>query len=113
MSIRREIHRRGMRFTVNRRDLPGSSDVLLSRARIALFVDGCFGHMWPEHHIIPKNNRSWWLEKLEGNVERDRRKDKALVEMGWLPMHFWEHEDVMGVAETIDRGWRLRTGRTH
>src|SRR5262245_26407929 len=93
LELRREVHRRRMRFAVNRRDLPGTPDIVFTRARIAVFVDGCFWHMCPEHRSIPTNNRDWWLAKLEANVERDRRKDEALKELGWLPLHFWEHDD--------------------
>ena len=74
--------------------LPGRPDIGFTRARMAVFVDGCFWHRCPAHGTLPKNNAEWWLAKLDRNVGRDREKDAALVEAGWLPVHVWEHEPV-------------------
>src|SRR5262249_10460812 len=73
LAVRRALHASGLRFTVNRRDLPGSPDVVLSRAKLAIFVDGCFWHGCTEHCVVPKNNREWWVAKFASNTERDRR----------------------------------------
>jgi DNA mismatch endonuclease (patch repair protein) len=78
---------------------------------MAIFLDGCFWHGCPDHGVLPKNNREWWRAKLEGNRERDRRKDEELTALGWLPVHVWEHVDVAQSAEEIRRLWRARTGR--
>lgn len=88
LAFRRKVHPRGMRFTVNRRELPGAPDILLSHARLAVFVDRCFWHGCAEHGVLPKNNRPWWKEKLADNRQRDEAKDTRLVELGWLPLHF-------------------------
>lgn len=111
-TIRRLLHASGLRFHVNRRDLPGTPDVALSRARIAIFLDGCFWHGCPEHGVVPKSNREWWLEKLRANRERDERKDQELRDTGWLPVHIWEHEDSAEAADRIVDLWRRRTGRS-
>lgn len=110
VALRRELHRRGLRFRVHVRGLPGTPDVALTRARVAVFVDGCFWHRCPEHGTSPKNNSEWWAAKLEGNVERDRRKDRQLTDLGWHPLHVWEHEDPVVAAEKIHAIWRVRTG---
>ena len=99
-----------MRFRIQAR-LPGRPDVVLTRARLAVFVDGCFWHRCPEHGTVPVNNREWWLEKLNGNVERDRRKDVELLAMGWNVLHIWEHEPVTLAADQIEALWRQLTGR--
>ena len=109
--LRRELHRRGLRFRVNHRGLPGRPDITLTRARIAVFVDGCFWHACPDHGVIPKSNRDWWIEKLERNVARDREKDAALEQLGWTVIHIWEHDDPVVAAKSIERLWRSRTGR--
>lgn len=106
--VRRELHRRGLRFRVNYPNLPGRPDVAFSRARLAVFIDGCFWHMCPEHATVPKNNRDWWLAKLRRNVERDREKDAALAVLGWEVLHFWEHETPAHVASVIETRWRQR-----
>lgn len=111
LALRRVLHAGGLRFRVNRPDLPGTPDIVLSRARLAVFVDGCYWHSCPEHGGTPKNNREWWAAKLRRNVERDREKDAALEALGWLPLHFWEHEPVSAMAATVVALWRERTGR--
>ncbi len=106
--VRRALHRLGLRYRVNYRGLPGTPDIAFTRARIALFVDGCFWHMCPEHGVLPKANREWWSDKLLANVERDRRKDDELAAMGWLPVHIWEHDDPDAGAEWVADLWRQR-----
>lgn len=105
------MHARGLRFRVNRPDLPGTPDVVLSRARIVVFVDGCFWHACGVHGSVPKHNRDWWAAKLARNVERDREKDEALRSLGWLPMHVWEHSAADEMADAVVAEWRVRTGR--
>jgi DNA mismatch endonuclease (patch repair protein) len=107
--LRRELHRLGLRFRKHLRGLPGTPDIAFTRARIAVFFDGCFWHACPDHGVLPKTNSAWWKAKLDGNKERDRRKDKALRELGWLPMHVWEHEDPAEAALQIRHVWRTRT----
>lgn len=110
LALRRELHRRGMRFTVNRRDLPGTPDVVFSRVRLAVFVDGCFWHGCPEHGVLPKNNRDWWRAKLDGNRARDVAKDRQLEEQGWCALHLWEHVPVGEMADLVaDRYADLRS----
>ncbi|MFI5485643.1 very short patch repair endonuclease [Micromonospora echinaurantiaca] len=99
--VRKQLHRRGLRFRVNHPGLPGRPDIAFTRARLAVFVDGCFWHRCPEHGVIPKHNREWWEAKLRRNVERDREKDTALFALGWHVRHFWEHEDPARVAEEV------------
>ena len=111
VALRRLLHARGLRFTLHRRDLPGCPDIVLSRARLAVFVDGCFWHGCPEHGVIPKNNHDWWQQKLAGNAERDRRKDAELEAQGWLPLHVWEHLPATDMADIVEATWRDRTGR--
>lgn len=109
LELRSELHRRGLRYRLHHRELPGEPDIALIRARIAVFVDGCFWHRCPEHGVLPKSNAEWWRAKLERNVERDREKDAALTDLGWLPVHVWEHEDATEAAGYIERLWRERT----
>jgi DNA mismatch endonuclease, patch repair protein len=108
MALRRELHRRGLRFRVELKDVPGSPDIAFTRARIGVFVDGCFWHACPQHGGVPKNNRLWWEHKFAGNRERDERKDKALRGIRWVPVHVWEHEDVVRAADRIEKLWRKR-----
>lgn len=110
--LRRELHRMGLRFRVNVKALPGTPDVVLSRARVAVFVDGCYWHACPEHGTLPKNNRDWWRAKFEATSERDARKDRELAELGWVAIHVWEHEAPTEAAARIKRLWAERIDGT-
>lgn len=102
--LRRALHRRGLRFRLNRRvepDLRATVDIVFGPARVAVLVDGCFWHRCPEHSTLPKANREWWETKLAANVERDRRTDAALAERGWRVLRVWEHEDAESAADEI------------
>jgi DNA mismatch endonuclease, patch repair protein len=108
VALRKELHGRGVRFRLHRRDLPGTPDIVLCRANVAIFVDGCFWHSCPDHGGIPKNNSEWWAQKLKSNRERDERKNRDLISLGWLPVHVWEHESVGHAADRIEILWRVR-----
>jgi DNA mismatch endonuclease, patch repair protein len=75
VALRRRLHAAGLRFRIHPRDLPGRPDIALTRAKMAVFVDGCFWHGCPAHGVLPKHNREWWLQKLRANSERDSRND--------------------------------------
>ena len=110
--LRRSLHALGLRYRLHRKELPGKPDIALGPSKIAVFVDGCYWHNCPEHGTIPKNNHEWWKEKFQRNRERDNRKDAQLKEMGWLPIHVWEHEDPDTAARNIEKlvKNRLNTG---
>lgn len=105
-AVRSELHRRGLRFRVNQRGLPGTPDIAFSRAKIAVFIDGCFWHSCPLHGSLPKNNREWWATKLERNSARDQENDAALRTMGWLSLRYWEHDDPDEIVDEIEWVWR-------
>lgn len=106
IEVRRELHRRGLRFRVNLRGLPGTPDIALTRVKVAVFIDGCFWHGCPIHGTVPKNNRDWWLNKLSRNHQRDLEKDRELRDMGWWVLHYWEHDDVDDIVDEIEWLWR-------
>jgi DNA mismatch endonuclease (patch repair protein) len=104
--VRSALHARGRRFRKDYRldfpDLRVRVDVAFPRARVALFVDGCFWHRCPEHGSDPKRHAPFWERKLHGNVARDRRIDDALVAAGWTVVRCWEHEPAVDVAKRVD-----------
>jgi DNA mismatch endonuclease (patch repair protein) len=105
MSLRRELHRRGLRYRVDRQVLPGlprRADIVFSSARTAVFVDGCFWHSCPEHRTSARANGAWWSEKLATNVARDRDTDRRLEEAGWTILRIWEHEDSATAADRVE-----------
>ncbi|MHB8220581.1 MAG: very short patch repair endonuclease [Acidimicrobiales bacterium] len=109
LALRKALHRAGLRFRVNVRGLPGTPDIVFTRARIAVFVDGCYWHACPKHSSIPKSNTDWWVAKFEENRARDRRKDDQLRSEEWLPIHIWEHQDVADVVDFMVGLWGARS----
>jgi DNA mismatch endonuclease (patch repair protein) len=83
--------------------LPGTPDIVFWRARLAIFVDGCFWHMCPLHGSIPQRNAPFWGQKLARNVERDREVDSRLEALGWRPLRVWEHEIREHLDGVVDR----------
>lgn len=109
--IRSELHRRGLRFRLDRRPVPSArarADIVFGPARVAVFVDGCFWHGCPDHFTQPKNNAEWWRQKIEANRARDERTTRALADAGWLVLRFWEHENPVEVASAVEAAVRDR-----
>jgi DNA mismatch endonuclease (patch repair protein) len=103
-ALRSELHRRGLRFRVDHPPVVGircRADLVFTRRRIAVFVDGCFWHACPTHGNLPKANREWWRTKLELNVVRDQRNNEALRNAGWQVIRIWEHELVESAADRV------------
>jgi DNA mismatch endonuclease, patch repair protein len=112
MALRRVLFAAGLRFRLRARmKLPTAPDLVFPRARVAVFVDGCFWHGCPLHASWPKMHKEFWARKIRRNRERDRSADAALAALGWLPLRFWEHEvkkDVAGCVERVTEAVRLR-----
>src|SRR5438046_8833824 len=91
MSLRRERTRRGLRYRCNVRSLPGSPDIVVSKQRVAVFVDGDFWHGWRlpvwEHKLS-----SFWRDKLRANRARDSRNFRRLRLRGWQVLRMWQHD---------------------
>lgn len=103
--LRSSLHRKGIRFRKNDRGLPGSPDIVIASARLAIFVDGDFwhGYRFPkwEHKLSP-----FWREKIHANRRRDCRNFAKLRRLGWTVMRFWGHEvlaDVDSCATKIEK----------
>ncbi|MFE4503900.1 very short patch repair endonuclease [Rhodococcus sp. NPDC056743] len=106
LRVRQIVHSLGLRYRVAARPLSDckfTADLVFTRARVAVFVDGCFWHACPEHYRLPKTHRDYWAKKAEGNQARDRHVVASLVDAGWIAMRFWEHENPTAVAQAIQR----------
>jgi DNA mismatch endonuclease (patch repair protein) len=104
LALRSALHRRGHRFRVDH-PLPGlrrRADLVFTRDRLAVFVDGCFWHACPEHATWPKTNEGWWRDKILGNVARDRDTNERLARMGWAVERVWEHEKPSEAADRVE-----------
>ena len=104
LALRRELHRRGLRYVVQRAVFPDRRrvDIVFSKARIAIFVDGCFWHSCPEHLRMPASNVAWWTAKLKRTTDRDRQTDQDLRAAGWTVVRAWEHEAPRAAADRIE-----------
>lgn len=103
--LRSLLHRRGLRFRVDVSPIPGvrrRADVVFPRARVAVFVDGCFWHGCPLHATWPKANADFWREKIETNRRRDEDTNRKFAEAGWTVVRVWEHEDVEAASLRIE-----------
>ncbi len=90
--VRSFLHRRGFRFSLNRRGLPGTPDIVLARHRAVVFVHSCFfhGHAGCKRATIPATNRAFWVRKIQRNKERDVAAARALRRSGWRVVVVWE-----------------------
>jgi DNA mismatch endonuclease, patch repair protein len=125
--LRSLLHSRGLRF---RKDYPLRAggllvrpDIVFTRARVAVFVDGCFWHRCPDHGTTPRHNSRYWTAKLERNVERDRQVTTVLRDNDWRVVRIWEHVrsreaadhviDVLDEVHALPRALRAEAGRYH
>ena len=94
LAVRKLAHAQGLRFRINRRDLPGTPDLVFPRYRLAVFVHGCFWHRHSgcKRAATPKTRQHFWEAKLARNVERDQQAASALEDLGWQVMTVWECE---------------------
>lgn len=93
--VRQLITGMGLRYRLQRRDLPGKPDLVFGPRRTVLFVHGCFWHQHPggcKAARMPKGNREFWETKLQRNVLRDQENAKALRQLGWRVLTVWECE---------------------
>src|SRR5580704_15266638 len=70
----------------------GKPDFVFRKARLAVFVDGCFWHACPKHCRMPASNRKFWRRKLSSNQQRARLVNRTLRKAGWRVLRVWEHQ---------------------
>lgn len=115
MALRRAMHAHGLRYRVHVRPVPGlrrEADIAFTRAKVAVFVMGCFWHGCPRHATWPRANADWWRDKIERNRARDRETARRLRLAGWTPVVVWEHEDPEQAALRVLRIVRPLAGGT-
>ncbi|MBC5709643.1 DNA mismatch endonuclease Vsr [Hungatella sp. L12] len=91
--VRKYLFSKGLRYRKNVRNLPGCPDIVLSKYRVIIFVNGCFWH----HHncprfVWPSSNVEYWKNKIDHNVERDKKNKELLLAQGWRVITIWECE---------------------
>lgn len=114
LAVRRRLHATGLRYRVDYAADPTDRrrrvDIVFTKLRLAIYIDGCFWHGCPDHYVQPKTNVDYWRPKIARNMERDRESVEGLEAAGWTVLRFWEHEDPDTVAASIAAAVRLRRG---
>ncbi|RRR99543.1 very short patch repair endonuclease [Glycomyces terrestris] len=109
LRLRRAVHALGLRYRVSAHPIPSfrrTADLVFSRVRLAVFLDGCFWHGCPEHGSRPKTNPAFWHAKIERNMERDAQTTARLREEGWTVLRIWEHQDLTAAAQEVAMTYR-------
>jgi len=105
IAIRSTLHKLGCRYRVNFKIQAGHRkcrpDIVFTKQRLAVFVDGCFWHCCALHGKIPKSNIDYWQQKFERNKKRDRQDTEALILHGWKVLRIWEHTDTAEAVKSI------------
>jgi DNA mismatch endonuclease (patch repair protein) len=89
--VRKYLWRKGYRYRLHRKDLPGKPDIVLPKYKLAIFVNGCFWHMHNcKKFVLPSTNTKFWYNKLSGNKKRDKENFTRLKKTGWNYFLIWE-----------------------
>jgi DNA mismatch endonuclease (patch repair protein) len=112
VAVRSALHAAGHRFRKDfRLEATGvwvRPDVVFTRRRVAVFVDGCFWHVCPQHGRQPTTNEWYWTPKLRRNLDRDARVNAALAAAGWTVVRVWEHVSPSEAVEVIEQALAAR-----
>lgn len=103
--LRSALFKKGYRYRIHKKDLPGKPDIAFTKKKVAVFVHGCFWHYHkgcPEGRI-PDTNSKFWKEKLFKNVERDKKNQEVLEKMGWTVLVIWECEIEKHLSESLHK----------
>jgi len=91
LTVRKELFRRGFRYRLHGKKLPGKPDLVLPKYKTVILVNGCF---WHGHNCKlfkwPKSNQAFWKEKINGTIERDRRNLEQFANLNWRVLTVWE-----------------------
>ncbi len=99
--VRKYLFSKGLRYRKNVKTLPGKPDIVLSKYKTIIFVNGCFwhGHKDCRYFVMPKSNTEYWNKKIDNNVKRDELVYQQLSELGWNVIKVWECELKKGRKE--------------
>jgi len=94
IAVRKFLFSHGLRYRLHVRDLPGKPDLVFPKLKTVVFVHGCYwhGHSNCKYFVEPKTRTEWWLKKIKGNIDRDKKNIADLKKMGWRSIVVWECE---------------------
>lgn len=92
--VRKYLFSKGLRYRKNVKTLPGKPDIVFSKYKIVVFVNGCFwhGHQNCRYFVMPKSNTEYWDKKIDNNIKRDKLVYEQLCDLGWMVLVVWECE---------------------
>jgi len=92
IKLRKALFARGLRYRVNYKNLSGSPDIIFPNKKVAILCDSDFWHgkTLKNKRKTLKNNRAYWIKKIQDNIKRDKRNNKELKNLGWKVIRFWE-----------------------
>lgn len=92
LCLRKALWHEGIRYRKNYKELPGKPDIAITKYHIAIFCDSDFwhGYDWETRNQRIKSNRTYWIPKIEKNIQRDKAVTHQLQEAGWIVLRFWE-----------------------
>lgn len=99
--VRKYLFKKGFRYRLYNKNLPGNPDIVLPKYKIIIFVNGCFWHAHVDckYNRMPKTRTEYWIPKIEGNAQRDQVNKLKLEALGWKVITVWECELKKGVIE--------------
>ena len=118
VTLRHALWRKGFRYTLNDKQLPGKPDIVLPKYSTVIFVHGCFwhGHNKCKEYTIPKTNTEYWINKVARNKQRDQETWRRLEARGWAVIIVWEcqlkNKQLQDTVESVANNIR-KNGEIH
>jgi len=105
MLLRRALWKNGIRYRIHVKHMPGTPDLVISKYRLVIFVDGDFwhGYNWQKKKATIKTNAQFWIPKIERNMQRDRFNRQLLEDAGYTVMRFWDHEIIRSLDKCTNQ----------
>ncbi|WP_088161317.1 very short patch repair endonuclease [Sphingobacterium sp. G1-14] len=103
--LRKALWSKNIRFRLHDKSLPGTPDIVIKKYKLAIFVDGEFWHGfdWKNKRETIKSNRLFWIPKIERNMQKDIRVNKALRDMDYVVFRFWTQDILKNLPKVINQ----------
>jgi len=92
LKLRKLLFANGIRGYRVHYNLVGKPDIVFTKNKIVIFIDGCYWHRCPFCFQEPETRKEFWIRKINSNIDRDRKVNEQLKNDGWMVLRFWEHE---------------------
>ncbi|MEZ7892706.1 MAG: very short patch repair endonuclease [Candidatus Wallbacteria bacterium] len=114
VKLRKELWKHEIKgWRKNYKKLIGKPDIVFTKYKIAIFINGCFWHGCPKCYRLPQTNKKYWINKVNKNTLRDKNNIKILMKIGWTVINFWEHEinnNILKCINKIKKNLKIKKG---